>query len=76
VSGYHRESTLASDELTEREREVLALYAEGMNGAQAATALFLSHQTIRTHTKGARGKLRAHTTTHAVAIALRRGLIQ
>ncbi|MEA2468033.1 MAG: hypothetical protein QOJ57_2159 [Thermoleophilaceae bacterium] len=57
--------------LTDREREVLGLLATGMTGEQAAEALFLSPETIRTHVRNAMRKLGAKTRVHAVALALR-----
>jgi DNA-binding NarL/FixJ family response regulator len=61
--------------LTERERQVLALLAEGKTGEQAAESLFLSPETIRTHVRNAMRKLGAKTRVHAVALALRLGEI-
>jgi DNA-binding CsgD family transcriptional regulator len=56
--------------LTRREREVLGLLAGGMSGAQIASALFLSPETVRTHIRNAMGKLGASTRSQAVALAL------
>jgi DNA-binding NarL/FixJ family response regulator len=64
-------STSSARVLTDREREVLALLATGMTGEQAAEALFLSPETIRTHVRNAMRKLGAKTRVHAVALALR-----
>jgi DNA-binding NarL/FixJ family response regulator len=61
--------------ITPREREVLELLSQGMNGEQAAAQLFLSPETIRTHVRNAMEKLEAHTRTHAVVIALQQGVI-
>jgi DNA-binding CsgD family transcriptional regulator len=58
--------------LTRREREVLGLLAGGMSGAQIATQLFLSPETVRTHIRNAMGKLGASTRSQAVALALQR----
>jgi DNA-binding NarL/FixJ family response regulator len=57
--------------LTNREREILELLSTGMTGEQAAEALFLSPETVRTHVRNAMRKLGANTRVHAVAIALR-----
>jgi DNA-binding NarL/FixJ family response regulator len=62
--------------LTRREREVLQLLADGLNGEQAAQRLFISGETVRTHVRNAMEKLDAQTRAHAVAIALRRGEIE
>jgi DNA-binding NarL/FixJ family response regulator len=56
--------------LTPREREILQLLAHGMTGEQAAGALFLSPETVRTHIRNAMRKLDAKTRVHAVALAL------
>jgi len=62
-------------ELTLREREVLALLAEGFANDEIAGELAISSLTVRTHTKNAMEKLQATTRTEAVATALRRSLI-
>jgi DNA-binding CsgD family transcriptional regulator len=56
--------------LTDREREIMALVASGLQGADIAELLFLSPETIKSHVHNAMGKLGAHTRAHAVAIAL------
>lgn len=57
--------------LSPREREILALLADGLTGVEAGKRLFLSPETIRTHVRNAMTKLEAHTRVHAVALALR-----
>ena len=61
--------------LSPREREVLDLLAQGLNGEEVATRLVLSPETVRTHVRNAMEKLEANTRVHAVAIALRQGEI-
>ncbi len=61
--------------LSVREREVLALLADGMSGEEVAKRLFLSPETVRTHIRNTMAKLEADTRVHAIAIALRRGEI-
>ena len=56
--------------LTQRERQVVRLLAEGRSGAQIADDLFLSPETVRTHARNAMSKLGATTRSHAVALAL------
>jgi DNA-binding NarL/FixJ family response regulator len=70
-----RSTTERVSVLSPREREVLDMLSRGMNGEQAAAALFLSPETIRTHVRNAMEKLDAHTRVHAVVIALRHGVI-
>jgi len=45
------------DALTAREREVLRLFAQGLEGPEVARALNLSAKTVETHVRNARGKL-------------------
>jgi DNA-binding NarL/FixJ family response regulator len=61
--------------LSPREREVLDLLAQGLNGEEVAARLILSPETVRTHVRNAMDKLEANTRVHAVAIALRQGEI-
>jgi DNA-binding NarL/FixJ family response regulator len=61
--------------LTDREREVLSLLAEGLQHEQIAERLGISAETVRTHLKKASDRLGATTRTQAVATALRLGLI-
>jgi DNA-binding CsgD family transcriptional regulator len=64
------------DEPTERELEVLAELSFGATHEMAAKRMILGKETIKSHLRQIRGKLDANTSTHAVAIALRRGLIE
>lgn len=57
--------------LTDRQREILQMFADGYHTEKVADALGLSTETIRTHTKRILAKLNANTRTHAVAIAVR-----
>jgi DNA-binding NarL/FixJ family response regulator len=61
--------------LTQRERDVLRLLADGQSNEEIGKALFISPETVRTHVRNAMDKLEAHTRVHAVAIALRQGEI-
>ncbi|HEY6779999.1 MAG TPA: response regulator transcription factor [Thermoleophilaceae bacterium] len=62
--------------LSPREREILALLADGLSGEEAAKRLFLSSETVRTHVRNAMTKLGAATRVHAVALALQQGEIE
>lgn len=62
-------------ELSPRERDALTLLASGQSRADAAEALNISEHTFRVYIDTARHKLGALNTTHAVALALSRGLI-
>jgi two-component system nitrate/nitrite response regulator NarL len=61
--------------LTEREREVLALAAEGVTTPEIAARLELSAATVKTHLHKAYEKLGVTDRAAAVALALRRGLL-
>lgn len=61
--------------LTQREREVLRLLADGLSNEEIGKALFISPETVRTHVRKAMDKLDADTRTEAVAKAIRGSLI-
>jgi two-component system response regulator DesR len=61
--------------LSEREREVLRLLAEGGSYVEIGSTLFLSPDTVRAHAQRAMTKLGARTRTQAVAVALRDAVI-
>ena len=66
-----------SDEvLTEREIEVLKEVADGNRNREIAERLFISEETVKVHIKHIMEKLGAADRTQAVAIGLRRGIIQ
>ncbi|TWJ24475.1 DNA-binding NarL/FixJ family response regulator [Micromonospora endolithica] len=62
--------------LTDREREVLALVAQGLSNYEIGVALFLSPATARTHVSRTMGKLGARDRAQLVAIAYQTGLGQ
>jgi DNA-binding NarL/FixJ family response regulator len=61
--------------LTQRERDVLRLLADGLSNEEIGRRLFISPETVRTHIRKAMDKLDADTRTEAVAKALRQSLI-
>ena len=63
------------DALTEREREVLRLVAQGLNNAGIAAALELSEHTVKRHVANILGKLDQPTRAAATALAARHGLV-
>ena len=67
---------IASEELTQRELEVLRLAADGLTNKAIADRLFISAKTARNHVTSCLLKLCARDRTEAVTIALRRGLIR
>ena len=64
-----------SDALTPREREILALVAEGRSNGEIGKLLFISAKTVSVHVSNILGKLDASGRTEAAAIARRRGLL-
>jgi NarL family two-component system response regulator LiaR len=62
-------------DLTERERVVLALMVEGLNNTQIAQRLVVSPSTIKTHVSHILAKLGVASRTEAVALAMRHRLI-
>jgi LuxR family transcriptional regulator, quorum-sensing system regulator SinR len=62
--------------ITKRELEALVWSAEGKTIAEIAALLGKSELTVRSHLDSARFKLQAHNRTHAVAKAIRAGLVQ
>jgi DNA-binding NarL/FixJ family response regulator len=67
---------LSDDALTQREVEVLQHVAGGNRNRDIAERLFLAEETIKVHLKHIMGKLGANDRTQALAIAVRRGIIQ
>lgn len=63
------------DLLTEREREVLQLLAEGKSNKEAATVLNLSPYTVETHRTNLMQKLNLHNTAEIVLYAVRKGIV-
>ena len=67
---------LGDDDLTARELDVLRLIRDGNRNKQIADQLPISENTVNFHIKNLMDKLQANDRTHAVTIALRRGLLQ
>ena len=63
-------------QLTRREKQVLELCADGLTAQEIAETLQLSFRTANAHIAAARSRLKARNKTHAIAIALRLGLIR
>jgi DNA-binding NarL/FixJ family response regulator len=72
---FGRDKASSADELTEREREVLALVAEGLSNAAIAERLVVSVHTVRNHIASLSAKLGAHSKLEALSIAVRRGFL-
>ena len=67
---------MGDDNLTPREIEVLRLIRDGNRNKEIASLLSISETTVNFHIKNIVDKLRANDRTHAVTIAVRRGLLQ
>lgn len=63
------------DMLSEREIKVLSLIAAGKSNRELAEQLGISEETAKTHVRNILAKLGANDRTHAVTLALRRGII-
>ena len=70
--GVQRRAVTA--QLTEREREVLRLVAEGRSNQQIAEALFIGVKTVKTHISSIFAKIDVQDRTQAAVYALRHGL--
>ena len=64
-----------TDLLSEREREVLRLVAEGLSNKEIGRRLAISERTVRFHVTSILNKLGASTRAQAVALATQRGLL-
>jgi DNA-binding NarL/FixJ family response regulator len=70
------EPSAALAELTSREREVMALVAEGLTNAEIGERLFMSPATARTHVSRILTKLGARDRTQLVVMAYESGLVR
>jgi DNA-binding NarL/FixJ family response regulator len=66
---------LEGQQLTPREREVLALLVEGLSGVVIANRLGISRNTVRTHVQSILTKLQVHSRLEAATFAVRHRLV-
>jgi two-component system, NarL family, response regulator NreC len=79
LDGYLQEGQKPVDELSglsDREREVLQLIAEGKSNKEVAQALDVAVSTVESHRKHIMEKLGLHNTAEVVRFAVRKGIIQ
>lgn len=81
INGYARRGRVqavgvAAEELTPREREVLALVARGATNKEIAETLFISENTVKNHLRNIMDKLHSKNRAQAVAYALEHGVIE
>lgn len=74
--GELREATTALDSLTQREREILELIVEGKSQREAASALFISVATVKSHRLSIMRKLGIHKSIDLVKFAIKNGIIK
>jgi PAS domain S-box-containing protein len=76
-SSVEAHSTRARDHdvLSAREIEILQLIADGLENEAIARELYISTETVKSHVRRILQKLGAHSRTYAVAVALRRALV-
>jgi DNA-binding NarL/FixJ family response regulator len=74
--GRHRPAPDQLDCLTEREREVMGLVAEGLSNQEIAEELVISAATVKTHVARAMMKLRARDRAQLVVLAYQTGLVR
>jgi DNA-binding NarL/FixJ family response regulator len=67
---------MGDEVLSAREVRVLSLIAAGNSNKQIARELSITEETAKAHVKSILGKLRANDRTHAVTLALARGIIR
>jgi DNA-binding NarL/FixJ family response regulator len=74
VRGIRHPAPPGLDRLTDREREVLHLLAEGLGTGEVASRLGISVGTVQSHVKNVLGKLGLHSKVEAVRLVWREGL--
>jgi len=75
-TGQMQDGSITYKILTEREREVLQLVAEGHSSREIAEMLFLSIKTVENHRANIMEKLGLHNLTELIKYAISKGIIQ
>ena len=76
TAGRKPSSDLESDQLTEREMEVLRLMAQGRSNEEIAESLCVTERTVRFHVSNLFAKLQVTSRIETVVKAIRRGSIK
>lgn len=76
IQAARNPETRLGDDLTEREREVLALMVDGLNNRQIAERLVVGLSTAKSHVSNVLSKLGVSTRTEAVSFALKNSILR
>jgi NarL family two-component system response regulator LiaR len=76
LRGSAKQDTMLHKELSEREREVLSLIAEGLHNAEIAARLVISERTVKSHVNNILSKLQVTDRTQAAIYAWREGIVE
>lgn len=76
IQAARNPETRLGDDLTEREREVLALMVDGLNNQQIAERLVVGLSTAKSHVSNVLSKLGVSTRTEAVSFALKNSIVR
>jgi two-component system, NarL family, nitrate/nitrite response regulator NarL len=68
-------TSLLQEQLTQREKQVLSLLVEGLDGCEIARYLQIAPNTVRTHVQNVLVKLQVHSRLEAAAFAVKHGLV-
>ena len=71
-----QQANKSEETLTEREREVLALLAQGKSNKDIAAALVITERTVKFHVSSIMGKLGASNRTEVVTLAAQKGIVK
>ncbi len=71
-----RQPVRLGDDMTDREREILALMVEGLPNADIAERLIVTQSTVKFHVSNILSKLNASSRTEAVALAIKNHLVK
>ncbi|HEY59857.1 MAG TPA: response regulator transcription factor [Anaerolineae bacterium] len=75
AKGVQKGETLVGKNLTDREKEILGLIANGLSNAEIAQEIFLSKGTVRNYVSAILEKLEVKDRTQAAVVALRYGIV-